>query len=90
MQLTINGSTIHIKFRRGVSNRRATVCEVQIGTSTVVEVSQPHPQDLYIRSTGRRIALAKALRMTSLGRSARREIWTAYFSQHADLRKNKP
>lgn len=58
-----------------------TECTIYRGNETFVSgVARCHPNDSYNRNIGRKVSLAKALKILTKDRELRKRFWDAYFA----------
>lgn len=81
--MTDQQSTYRVRFRRDVSNPTVLWCCVDSPRGVDCEVtwvgwSVCHPKDQFRKSTGRRVALTRAIKL--LPREERRVIWQTWLA----------
>jgi len=78
-----NGNSLRVRFKHDMPNGR-TYCildeDKPIGLR-VVGQAKCHPGDMYCKNTGRKVALAKALRVAAFPRTVRGIVWNGYFAK---------
>lgn len=83
---------VHLKYETLVDGSRAVIADVHAGrcygpegTSceaiTYKGVAFCHPNDQFVRATGRKIALGRALRAMELDKPTRTRIWADYLRE---------
>jgi len=80
----INGNKYRVTFSHQTdSEGRYTQCFIKDNDETTVYegVAECNPNDNYVKSKGRKIALARALQTMNLDREVRENVWNKYFSR---------
>ena len=80
MTITVNDQEYRVRFRhevkKFVNEHRLVCCTINDGEE---EYALCNPKDQFCKATGRKIALARALKNMNFDKPSRRQFWAEYF-----------
>jgi len=89
VKVTINGVELRFRFEHKLGTT-IVYCETSIPTMIAASANLAKG-DRHVKAIGRRVALTRLLKtlepVLDFTRDQRRQVWSEYFRQHADLRR---
>jgi len=63
--------------------RKSTSCVIKLedGTKLITGIAFLHPKDNFCKATGRKVSLARALKLYGFSKEERKKFWSDYFRQ---------